>query len=134
MNSLLHKFKRKIQKTTIWLIKLSRPLEEKSEYERDAMNICKKLIAKPETKLLLTPLSHKRYIKNEDLKIAVIIENRSIQVINHIYSYTVFLDEKSWESLKSAFDFEVESRRELFEKEITENIKHSLRTIYKSIE
>ena len=134
MNSIIHKFKRKVQKTTIRLIKLSRPPQEKSAYERDAMNICKKLIAKPESKLLLTPLSHKRYIKNEDLGIAVIIENRSIQVINHIYSYTVFLDEKSWESLKSSFDFEVENRRELFEKEITENIKHSLRTIYKNIE
>lgn len=134
MNNIVHKFKRNLQKTTIRLIKLARPPQEKSAYERDAMNICKKLIAKPESKLLLTPLSVKRYIKNEDLGIAVIIENRSIQVINHIYSYTVFLDEKSWESLKSSFDFEVENRRELFEKEITENIKHSLRTIYKNIE
>lgn len=133
MNSLLHQLKRFLQKSTIKVIRLSTPPQDKSEYERDAVNICKKLILKQDTTLLLTPLSGKRYIKNDDLGISVILEGRNIKVINHIYSYTVFLEDKSWLKVVSIFDLEVERRREIFEKEITENIKHSLQTIYKSI-
>jgi hypothetical protein len=133
MNPLLHKLKRFLQKSTIKVIRLSTPPQDKSEYERDAVNICKKLILKQDTTLLLTPLSGKRYIKNDDLGISVILEGRNIKVINHIYSYTVFLEDKSWLKVVSIFDLEVERRREIFEKEITENIKHSLQTIYKSI-
>jgi hypothetical protein len=133
MNTLLHKLKRFIQKSTIKAIRVSTPPQEKSEYERDAINICKRLIAKPESLLLLTPISSKRYIKNDASGIIVILEGRSIKVINHVYSYVVFLEDKSWYQLTSLFDNEVESRREEFEKEITANIRHSLQTIYKNI-
>lgn len=133
MNSLLHKLRRAIQKTTIKFIRLSTPPVEKSEYERDALNICRKLISKPETLLLLTPISNKRYIKNDDSGIFVILEGRSIKVINHVYSYVVFLEDKSWYKITGVFDDEVEKRRESFEHEITSNIRHSLQNIYKNI-
>ncbi len=133
MNSLLHKLKRFVQKSTIKAIRISTPPQEKSEYERDAINICKKLISIPETILLLTPISHKRYIKNDESSIFVILEGRSIKVINHVYSYVVFLEDKSWHQLVDIFDNEVEKRRESFEKEITANIRHSLQNIYKNI-
>lgn len=133
MKSLLHQIKRKLQKTSIKLIKITRPPQEKSAYELDAMNICRKLIHKEDTSLLLTPISNKRYIKNDDLHIFIILEGRSIKVINHVYSYTVFLEDKSWDKITKIFDNEVELRREMFEKEITSNIKHSLQNIYKSI-
>ena len=112
---------------------MSTPPIEKSEYERDALNICRKLISRPETLLLLTPISNKRYIKNDDSGIFVILEGRSIKVINHVYSYVVFLEDKSWNQITSFFDNEVENRRESFEKEITSNIRHSLQNIYKNI-
>lgn len=133
MNTLLHKLKRFIQKSAIKAIRVSTPPQEKSEYERDAVNICKRLISKPESLLLLTPISSKRYIKNDASGIFVILEGRSIKVINHVYSYVVFLEDKSWHQITSLFDNEVESRREEFEKEITANIRHSLQTIYKNI-
>lgn len=133
MNSLLHKIKRILQKTTIKAIRITQPPIEKSEYELDAINICRKLITRPETLLLLTPLSNKRYIKNDTSGIFVILEGRSIKVINHVYSYVVFLEEKSWNKITNFFDNEVENRREEFEKEITSNIRHSLQNIYKNI-
>jgi hypothetical protein len=83
--------------------------------------------------LLLTPISNKRYIRNEELQIFVILENSSVKVINHVYSYTVFLEQKLWNSITLVFDTEVEKRRESFEKEITSNIKHSLQNILKNI-
>ena len=97
------------------------------------MLICKKLISKEETILLLTPITNKRYIRNETQDIFVILENYSVKVINHVYSYTIFLEDKSWNSIVALFDNEVEERRLVFEKEITANIRHSLQTILKTI-
>jgi hypothetical protein len=128
-----HKFRRLVQKWYISLIRMATPPLQKSEYEKDAIAICKKLIHKEETILLLTPISNKRYIRNEELQIFVILENHTIKVINHVYSYVVFLEEKSWEHIKLFFDTEVEKRREEFEKEITSNIKHSLQNILHTI-
>ena len=134
MNSHLHKFKRLIQKWYISIVRLSTPPIEKSEYERDCIAICKKLISKEDTVLLLTPISNKRYIRNEDLQIFVILEGHNVKVINHVYSYTVFLEQKPWENIVVAFDNEVEKRREKFEKEIMSNIKHSLQNILQNIQ
>jgi len=113
---------------------LSTPPMEKSEYERDCIAICKKLISKEDTVLLLTPISNKRYIRNEELQIFVILEGHNVKVINHVYSYTVFLEQKPWENIVVAFDNEVEKRREEFEKEIMSNIKHSLQNILQNIQ
>ena len=133
MNSHLHKIKRLIQKWYISIVRLSTPPMEKSEYERDCIAICKKLISKEDTVLLLTPISNKRYIRNEELQIFVILEGHNVKVINHVYSYTVFLEQKQWDNVIVAFDNEVEKRREEFEKEITSNIKHSLQNILQNI-
>jgi len=133
MNNPIHKFRRSVQKWYISLVRLSTPPVQKSEYERDCISICKKLINKEETILLLTPISFKRYIRNEEHQIFVILDNHNVKVINHVYSYTVFLEKNSWENLVNIFDNEVEKRREIFEKEITSNIKHSLQNILHSI-
>lgn len=133
MNNPIHKFRRSVQKWYISLVRLSTPPVQKSEYERDCISICKKLINKEETILLLTPISFRRYIRNEEHQIFVILDNHNVKVINHVYSYTVFLEKNSWENLVNIFDNEVEKRREIFEKEITSNIKHSLQNILHSI-
>ena len=134
MNSHLHKIKRLIQKWYISIVRWSTPTMEKSEYERDCIAICKKLISKEDTILLLTPISNKRYIRNEELQIFVILEGHNVKVINHVYSYTVFLEHKPLENIVVAFDNEVEKRREKFEKEIMSNIKHSLQNILQNIQ
>ena len=129
MNIYTHKFRRLIQKWYISLVRMATPPVEKSEYENDCIAICKKLISKEDTVLLLTPISNKRYIRNEELQIFVILESHHVKVINHVYAYTVFLEQKPWDNIILSFDLEVEKRREEFEKEITSNIKHSLQNI-----
>ena len=133
MNSYSHKLRRLIQKWYISLVKMTTPRIEKSEYEKDCIAICKKLIHKEDTILLLTPISNKRYIRNEELQIFVILEGHNVKVINHVYSYMVFLDQKPWDNIIFTFDTEVEKRRKEFEKEITSNIKHSLQNILQNI-
>ena len=133
MKRQLHILRRLIQKWSISAIRLVQVPEKKSEYERDAVNICKKLIKKSDSVLLLTPISGKRYITHETQQISVILSASSIQIINHTYSYTVFLGDKEWQKLVDFFNEEVEDRRKVLEDEITSNIKHSLQNILVSI-
>lgn len=133
MKLILHRLKRLIQKYYISLSRFTTPTVQKSKYEKDCIAICRKLISKEDTVLLLTPISNKRYIRNEKNQIFVILEGHSVKIINHVYSYTVFLEENEWRHIISIFDNEVEKRREDFEKEIISNIKHSLQNILQSI-
>jgi hypothetical protein len=133
MKRQLHTLRRLIQKWSISAIRLVQVPEKKSEYERDAVNICKKLIKLPDSVLLLTPISGKRYITHETQQISVILSASSIQIINHTYSYTVFLGDKQWQKLIDVFNEEVEDRRKVLEEEITSNIKHSLQNILVNI-
>ena len=131
MKQIIHKLKRLIQKQYIKIYRSSTP--KITTYEKDCVSICEKLIKKNETVLLLTPISNKRYIKNEKDQIFVILENYSVKIINHVYSYTVILGDNSWNSVVTLFDSEVESRRNNFEKEITSNIKYSIKKILEKI-
>ena len=131
MKQIIHKLKRLIQKQYIKIYRSSTP--KITTYEKDCVSICEKLIKKNETVLLLTPISNKRYIKNEEDQIFVILENYSVKIINHVYSYTVILGDNSWNSVVTLFDTEVESRRNKFEKEITSNIKYSIKKILEKI-
>jgi predicted HD phosphohydrolase len=133
MKLILHKLKRLIQKYYISLSRFTTPTIQKSKYEKDCIAICRKLISKEDTVLLLTPISKKRYIRNEKHQIFVILEGHSVKIINHVYSYTVFLEETEWNNIINTFDNEVEKRREDFEKEIVSNIKHSLQNILQNI-
>jgi predicted HD phosphohydrolase len=133
MKLILHKLKRLIQKYYISLSRFTTPTIQKSKYEKDCIAICRKLISKEDTILLLTPISKKRYIRNEKHQIFVILEGHSVKIINHVYSYTVFLEETEWNNIINTFDNEVEKRREDFEKEIVSNIKHSLQNILQNI-
>jgi len=128
-----HKFKRFTQKIGIGLIRIMDPSKyegTKHEYEREALAICKKLAAKPNSTLLLSPISGKRYIKSDDNQIYIIIDGHLINIVNHSYSYVIPVEGKQHERLLRMFDKEVEARRELMEAEIQSNVKHSLSTIY----
>jgi hypothetical protein len=97
------------------------------------MAIHKKLIQDKETELLIAPISAKRYLKNEKFGIIVVLHKRNAEIINHVYSYSIHLDDKSWEKVDREFDEELEKRSEEFEVEITVNIKKSLKNILNSM-
>lgn len=130
----MHKFKRSIQKLVIkaWRT-MSIGSGEMSEYERDATNICRKLLVKQDSVLLLSPISGKRYIKSEDGEVFIVISERSVDITNHQYNYNIPIGDKTQIKLRSIFDSEVEKRREQMELEIKSNVKHSLKTIYQNL-
>ncbi len=134
IQKLRHKFRRFVQKQGIRAHKIANPSRIiKNQHERECIDICKKLILLKETKLLIAPLCPKKYIRNDELDIYVIIEGRHVNIINHVYSYSLVIEGKGIETIIELFNTELESRREKFEKEITSNIKHSLKTISNNI-
>ena len=130
MKSISHKFRRWLQSYVIYVIKaIDYGREKQSEYELDCLKICKKLILRSDSTLLLTPLSNKKYIKNDSMGIFITIEGNLIKVINHKYSYVVPMSDKSIKDVTDVFNSTVEKQRKKMEDEISSNIKHSLRDI-----
>jgi hypothetical protein len=106
------------------------PKPKVTDEEIFASEICKKLITNPTSELTIAPISHKRIIKNEEKNMYVVMESYTIHLINHVYSYSVYLQETSkFIELTQIFDKVLEDRREILESEIRKNIKHSLSNI-----
>ena len=129
MKNLNHTFRRFLQKQTLKLFRYLNTEQEKSIYERDCIAICKKFIYQPDTVMLLTPISGKRYIRSEKNEIFIILDSHRVKIINHVYAYDVLMNDRSWNQIVNLFDSEVEKRRDEFEKQITSNIKSSLQKI-----
>ena len=133
---MIHPIKRFVQKVAIKVIKATDPnkmSKPHSDYETESVAICRKLISKPDTTLLISPISGKRYIKSDDNQLFIIVELNQLTIVNHAYSYNIRLDTKGYQKIVTVFDAEVEKRREKMEQEIRSNVKHSLEQIYKNI-
>jgi len=106
------------------------PKAQITDEERFAHQICDKMIIHPDSKLNFSPLTSKRIIKNETLNMYIVMENYTVHVINHVYSYSVyFQDSSAFKVLVDSFDQVMEKRREVLETEIRSNIQHSLKKI-----
>lgn len=107
------------------------PITHEEQYSVD---ICKRLIDNLNSQLTLAPKSFKRFIRNDNLDMFIVIHNRTINLINHVYSYNVYIEsEELYTSLVDKFDSELETRREELENQITNNIQHSLKNILEKI-
>jgi hypothetical protein len=104
---------------------------DKNEIKSSA--ICRRLISHPDSKFLIAPLSHKRYIKNDPLGMFIVLSNNRINITNHIYNYDVNLSPAISDKLNDMFDNKVEFLRQTFETEIKSQIKHSLTTILEKL-
>jgi len=110
------------------------PTPPPKEEELYAVEICKKLIMNINSKLTNAPISFKRFIKNDENNMFIVINNRTITLINHVYSYNIFIeDDNNYSDICMLFDNEVEKRREEIETEIKNNIQHSLKEILRKV-
>ena len=133
---MMHKAKRFVQKIALKTLKATQTRsnpEEKSEYEKECIAVCRALIHKEASVLLLSPISGKRYIKSQDEQLFIIIESNLITIVNHQYSYNISIWGKPLGTIIRMFDIEVEKRREAMEMEIRSNVKHSLANIFKNL-
>jgi hypothetical protein len=100
------------------------------EEEKITVEICKKLIEDAESELTFAPLSSKRFIKNEEKHMFIVIEHNTINLINHVYSYSIYLSNPGdYKSIIDSFDKVLEFKRQSLEDEIKHNIQHSLTAI-----
>lgn len=131
---LYHFFRRQMQRNYIYVQRLTTPKDPNSSpYENDAIRITTKLINDSDSTMLISPLSGKKYIKNEKFGMYIILSSSTVQIINHKYSYVVFISDKKYDKLINEFNIEVEKRRELFEREILGNINVSMKSILKTL-
>jgi hypothetical protein len=126
-----HELRRFFQKTAIQLIKSFRVIDKQPvhQHQRDAIDICIKAIMDPDSTMLISPLSGKKYIKNDKFAIYVILNQNVIHLINHNYQYMIQVTDKQYDQVLEKFNKEVERRRSIFEKEITSNVTHSIKNI-----
>ena len=101
----------------------------RGEYEKETIDICKNAINNPNSVLLISPKSGKRYINNTVEQIYVIIMDKTVDVINHTYHYSEPICTKTHSIITNMFDGNVENRRNEMEDDIRSNITHSLKTI-----
>ncbi len=100
-----------------------------TESEKICLSICRNLITNPNSKFLMAPVSGKRYIKNSELELFVILDERNISITNHIYHYDVTIEDRNWFRLINMYDSKVESIRIGYETEIMSQIENSLSKI-----
>lgn len=127
--------KRLLKRIGIKIYKLFKRNKSKdvSDNEIKAAAICRKLINHPLSKFLIAPVSRKRYIRNEKLKMFAVISDNKIRIVNHVYSYDIVITEPEYLRLKRMFDNKVDSMRLEFEEEINSQIEYSLTTIIKKM-
>lgn len=110
------------------------PRPEITFEEKTCVEICEKLIQNSNSNLTLAPKSLKRFIKNDEFEMFIVIENRIINIINHVYSYSVYIENTElYSELIENFDNSLEDRRNYLENEIRNNIQHSLQDILSKI-
>jgi hypothetical protein len=105
-----------------------------TDEEKYCVQICLKLLENPSCKFTFAPVSSTRYIVNEDKQMFVVINNHTINITNHVYSYTVYIQESSsYIKVVKRFDTVLEEERQNIQEEIRRNIKHSLQCILNSL-
>jgi hypothetical protein len=110
------------------------PRPEVTFEEKSCVEICEKLILSPKSNLTFAPKSFKRFIKNDEHSMFIVIENRVINIINHVYSYSVYVENTEiYSDLLEKFDESLEIRRNNLENEIRNNIQHSLKNILEKV-
>ena len=108
------------------------PITQEEQYSVD---ICLRLIKLQSSKLTYAPISHKRFIKNDDLDMFIVIDSNTVNLINHVYSYSVYIENSDlYLSILKSFDEVLEDRRQELENEIRSNIQHSLKNILQKID
>jgi len=96
--------------------------------------IALKLLDYEDTEVIYAPISNKRFIINDGKSMSITIENRVVHIINHIYSYSIYIDDNEcYRNIISKFDLVSEKKKAILEEKISNNIKHSLNKILEGL-
>jgi hypothetical protein len=82
---------------------------------------------------MIAPMSDKRYLKNDDMKIFITMTDRRVEITNHVYHYVITLSDSEIKKLVNFFDSKVDDIRIKYEEEIKSQIGNTLDKIYEKI-
>lgn len=127
-------FKRLIKRIYVkWALssryKMFNHIEQMDTTTKTSLSICRRLINHDNSKFLIAPLSGKRYIKNEEVDLFIIIYDNHLSITNHVYHYDVVLNQREMDKINFMYDNKTERIRQQFENEIMGQINSSLQSI-----
>lgn len=104
-----------------------------TQAEQYVLDICKTLMRKPDTDLIISPVSGDRYIQNKDLSIDVLIKYPMVEICNHSYHYIITVKDYILGDITKYQDRVIECRKRALEKNRGRNITDSLNRILTKI-
>ena len=107
--------------------------EQMDTTTKTSLSICRRLINHDSSKFLIAPLSGKRYIKNEEVDLFIIIYDNHLSITNHVYHYDVVLNQREMDKINHMYDNKTERIRQQFENEIMGQINSSLQSIQEKL-
>jgi hypothetical protein len=107
--------------------------EQMDTTTKTSLSICRRLINHDNSKFLIAPLSGKRYIKNEEVDLFIIIYDNHLSITNHVYHYDVVLNQREIDKINNMYDNKTERIRQQFENEIMGQINNSLQSIQEKL-
>lgn len=104
----------------------------------EEVDTCTQIVIKildcEETELVYAPVSNKRFIVNESKGMAITVENRVVHIINHVYSYSIYIESNDhYGKILKKFGEISEKKKIELEHKIDNNIKHSLSKILETL-
>lgn len=99
--------------------------------QEKAFGIIRSLSSKPESELMIAPISEKFFIRNGD--IFVIIERDMVSIINGVYHYDIPMSDGLSTKIRTFLYRVIERRRSVLENEVRSRIDRSLEYIYYEI-
>lgn len=98
------------------------------------VNILLKVLEYEDTELVYAPVSNKRFIINDKRGMAITIEDRVVHIINHVYSYSIYMESNDhYNRILKKFNEISEKNKIELEHKIVNNIKHSLTKILEGL-
>jgi len=137
MKSIIHFFKRALLKAKIKVKKMFDPIaysrQKLDPIQQKARTVCMRILNDPDSELLYSgPYLDRRYVKNGDY--FIIIDESSLKIVNHVYSYDISFHGSHNTKLKNFFDLKLNEVRLEMENEIMLNVTHSLDDIIKNLD
>lgn len=103
-----------------------------SEEQKIGIRLIKTLSSKPDSEILMAPISDRYYIKRGD--IFVTISRDRVSIINSVYHYDIIYSEKAYGSIVGFIRRVIENRRMKLEATMTNKIERSLSHIYRQVQ
>lgn len=135
------KIKYKIKKLAV---KLLRPMPKSiglSKIQQKAYDTTMQILSDKESDLSVGPISGKKIIKrkfiNEDGKnehIFITINRNNLHVINGIYHYDIYIDDKMGEYITKKFNAKLEKKISAMENEIKSNVIKGLEIVISKVD